>query len=758
MSKASETITENIFRDFYGPTTFLEKSAIENRYGFQSKKGTENIGYPDFFKEESDYVIVVEAKALKQSEAEEEVKFYMENNNIIKDIIGIAVSGQKLNQIKVSYFYKLKDDNEINKIEIKDRLLQLNVLEKVFTNKKYGETITDDDFITIIKQLNEKFHEDQKVRSTDRSLFFSGLLIALTNNNFRNIYKSIEAPTKQDVATVNATVLEAHYLNEAIVNAIDSQLSSKINNLSKQISWKDQFSFIKNIDYSLNAYKTILEFIESRIYIPFENEEKQDILGKAYKVFLSRAGSAEDKNIILTPDHIKRLMVKLARLTINDVVIDTCMGSGGFLMEAMEVMSIMAKDDIEKIEEIQTKQLIGIENDTTLFALACSNMFLHGDGRSNLLYRSSLLESDKNGKLINSSDEDLLEFIHQLGPTKCIINPPYERSNPIDFTIQAINYIKDNGKLIIIMPTPTLSKHKDDGKTIELLTKAKLDFVIKMPYALFNEQKRTVNTSIFGFTKTPHNVNDEVIFYDLKDDGFESIQHKGRIDVNNKWDDLENQLLDVINNSKEIKDISIKKKIFRQLKDGSYELVPYGVTKKEQNENMVKMGTLFDFDKDIKNSDKLASSKNDESGKYDFITASSEWKKHTEYTHDTEALIYAIGAGGSLGKSQYVNGKFIPSNLVTVLTKKKDSNYEINFKFYNLYLNAIREQITDDLANGTSKLTLSKTDLAEYYIEYFPIEVQNNYVQNYIEPYEQQLQELQSAEQELLNSITHLLD
>lgn len=557
MSKASETITENIFRDFYGPTTFLEKSAIENRYGFQSKKGTENIGYPDFFKEESDYVIVVEAKALKQSEAEEEVKFYMENNNIIKDIIGIAVSGQKLNQIKVSYFYKLKDDNEINKIEIKDRLLQLNVLEKVFTNKKYGETITDDDFITIIKQLNEKFHEDQKVRSTDRSLFFSGLLIALTNNNFRNIYKSIEAPTKQDVATVNATVLEAHYLNEAIVNAIDSQLSSKINNLSKQISWKDQFSFIKNIDYSLNAYKTILEFIESRIYIPFENEEKQDILGKAYKVFLSRAGSAEDKNIILTPDHIKRLMVKLARLTINDVVIDTCMGSGGFLMEAMEVMSIMAKDDIEKIEEIQTKQLIGIENDTTLFALACSNMFLHGDGRSNLLYRSSLLESDKNGKLINSSDEDLLEFIHQLGPTKCIINPPYERSNPIDFTIQAINYIKDNGKLIIIMPTPTLSKHKDDGKTIELLTKAKLDFVIKMPYALFNEQKRTVNTSIFGFTKTPHNVNDEVIFYDLKDDGFESIQHKGRIDVNNKWDDLENQLLDVINNSKEIKDISI---------------------------------------------------------------------------------------------------------------------------------------------------------------------------------------------------------
>lgn len=41
-------------------------------------------------------------------------------------------------------------------------------------------------------------------------------------------------------------------------------------------------------------------------------------------------------------------MVKLARLSIDDVVIDTCMGSGGFLMEAMEIMVNMAKDDEEK--------------------------------------------------------------------------------------------------------------------------------------------------------------------------------------------------------------------------------------------------------------------------------------------------------------------------------------------------------------------------------------------------------------------------
>ena len=79
-----------------------------------------------------------------------------------------------------------------------------------------------------------------------------------------------------------------------------------------------------------------------------QNDEKQDILGKAYKIFLKRAGKIDNKNIILTPDHIKSLMVELARLNVNDVVLDTCTGTGGFLMEAMEVLINLANSDEEK--------------------------------------------------------------------------------------------------------------------------------------------------------------------------------------------------------------------------------------------------------------------------------------------------------------------------------------------------------------------------------------------------------------------------
>ena len=168
-------------------------------------------------------------------------------------------------------------------------------------------------------------------------------------------------------------------------------------------------------------------------------------------------------------------MVELARLNVNDVVLDTCTGTGGFLMEAMEVLIQKAKNDETLIKNIKENQLIGFEVDSVLFALACSNMFLHGDGRTNLLFRSSLLD-DKNENIINNKDKDLLNYINSLKPTKCIINPPYETNSSIKFTLQALKYLEPNGKLIIIMPTPTLTQNQNSF-TAEVLKVAKLDFV-----------------------------------------------------------------------------------------------------------------------------------------------------------------------------------------------------------------------------------------------------------------------------------------
>ena len=108
----SETITENKFRDFYRNTPFIEKSAISSFYNFTSKKKDSNYkGYPDFFKDCNKFVIVVEAKASDQEKAIEEVQFYMKNNKIDKDIIGIAISGKE--ELVVDYFMKLSGGGDL---------------------------------------------------------------------------------------------------------------------------------------------------------------------------------------------------------------------------------------------------------------------------------------------------------------------------------------------------------------------------------------------------------------------------------------------------------------------------------------------------------------------------------------------------------------------------------------------------------------------------------------------------------------------
>lgn len=149
-NKISETKTENIIREYYGTREFIEKTAIPNHYGFKSKKQTENIGYPDFLKETEENIVIIEAKAIQHSKAEEEVKYYMTENKIEnKDIIGIAVSGQHINQIKVTYYYKIANQNKIETFMTKDTLLTIEEITDKLKKHKYGESLKQLLFSTI---------------------------------------------------------------------------------------------------------------------------------------------------------------------------------------------------------------------------------------------------------------------------------------------------------------------------------------------------------------------------------------------------------------------------------------------------------------------------------------------------------------------------------------------------------------------------------------------------------------------------------
>lgn len=168
----------------------------------------------------------------------------------------------------------------------------------------------------------------------------------------------------------------------------------------------------------------------------------------------------------------------------------------------------------------------------------------------------------------------------------------------------------------------------------------------------------------------------------------------------------------------------------------------------------VKIGDIFAIEKGS-----LQSSKNTP-GKYDFITAASKWKNHNSNDHDCEAIVYAVAASGSLGRAHYVNGKFIASDLCFILTEKNKDKYPVNFLFYQIIFEMLRDEIVSKTKTGTSKESINRGNFSNYEIPYFPIDFQlanyqrfvdaKNTIKTLIDEYEKQKSYAKQLRQNIL--------
>lgn len=192
----------------------------------KAKREAEKEGYPDFFCSCDEFSIIVEAKARNHESAKSEVQFYMEHNQISTDTIGIAVSGQTVQDLNVTYYLFLYGSTKATELKADSALLTIDNIEKLYKKSKCAEITTIEHLTKTLHQLNKQFQYENIVRDTERSLFFSGLMIALKDLTFRSSYESIQAPSKDEANASRTAMMEAHLLNEAIVNAITRQLRS----------------------------------------------------------------------------------------------------------------------------------------------------------------------------------------------------------------------------------------------------------------------------------------------------------------------------------------------------------------------------------------------------------------------------------------------------------------------------------------------------------------------------------------------------
>lgn len=139
---------------------------------------------------------------------------------------------------------------------------------------------------------------------------------------------------------------------------------------------------------------------------------KVDGIGAAYEVLGMRTGKDVKAGQFFTPENVVKFMVKLAELDQDDVILDPACGTARFLIYAMEDIrkKLTGRNLEEKFEEIKTKQLYGSDYDLNVAKLAKMNMYIHGDGKANIM--------DKDGLLLYEFDEkiDVILTNPPLGP------------------------------------------------------------------------------------------------------------------------------------------------------------------------------------------------------------------------------------------------------------------------------------------------------------------------------------------------------
>ena len=257
----------------------------------------------------------------------------------------------------------------------------------------------------------------------------------------------------------------------------------------------------------------------------------EDVMGIFFNEF-NRYKKKSESGQIFTPDHITSFMYRLINVTKNDYVGDFCCGSGAFLVKSMSNMMREAGGyNTNQSKEIRQNHLFGIEFDREIYALACANMMIHKDGKTNL-------------EQMDTRTEEACNWIKSKPITKVLMNPPFEQKLGVMQIVEnVLDSVKPGTECAFILPDKKLEK-SSKTQVKRILSNHRITKIIKLPEPLFFGVG--VTTSIFVFIAGQPQNGQEIFGCYIEEDGLETVKNQGRHDVKNKWQKIEDYWIDSI--------------------------------------------------------------------------------------------------------------------------------------------------------------------------------------------------------------------
>ena len=534
---------------------------IDDALKTASKKGTGHVGFPEYVGVVKDFIIVIEDKpktdkhvlldgSVISLETNAVVNYaingalfyakHLAKNTTYKKIIAIGVSGDKKRH-RISPIYVDDTDyyRELSDVESFISFNEKNIDEYYTREILKEDTNTEKELAEILKDA-ASLHEDLRnygnLKDIDKPLVVSGILLAL--NEIEKKSFSIDNLVGDTVETDGQKIYKAIESNLKRVNV---QPQVKLDKILSQFSIIRDTQILNEINDTLGEtpLKYYAKFLYEKIFKSIKyTSSSEDYLGRFYGEFMSYSGGdGQTLGIVLTPKHITELFCELLNLKPEDVVLDPCCGTAGFLIAAMHMMLKKAKDEVQKIH-IRKEQLHGIELQPYMFTIATTNMILRGDGKSNLINENFLKqESDK---------------LQLKSPTVGMMNPPYSqgsKKNPdlyeICFTEHLLDCLVEGGRCAVIVPQSSMTgKTKEEQAVKEnILKHHTLEGVITLNRDTFYGVGVMPCIAIFTAGE-PHPANKECKFINFENDGHKVSPHIGLIETESAKDKKQH-LLDV---------------------------------------------------------------------------------------------------------------------------------------------------------------------------------------------------------------------
>ena len=506
------------FKDKKGVRSGVGQLTTFNQLGFVSVADKPDGWYlPDNY---ADTAVVLETKASKISLGQAQVDELLKNVRITqtkyKHVVGILYNGDDTRVFKGEEEHKAQGTNVLHNVEYYIELFNVDSIDK--------ERIYE-----LTARINNCLHFEFGIKNLYHRMIFTACALVAK---------------RYDALMVNGMDYSA--FKTTIKSSIRSALSHDKRQNQKLELLLDVFSEIRmNLNVNSEDEKEqkhvkdlIGQFIEWVIEISdclnSDAWRGEDVMGIFFNEF-NRYKKKSESGQIFTPEHITDFMYRILEVNKNDKVLDATCGSGGFLVKAMaNMIQESGGAKTKKAKDIKEKQLYGIEYDREIYALACANMLIHKDGKTNL-EQMDARNTDVAGK-----------WIEGRGITKVLMNPPYEtRYGCMTIVENVLDSVPPNTDCAFILPDKKLEKTKK-AQMKRILSHHRLKKIIKLPEDLFFGVG--ITTSIFIFeTGVAQNSKDIFACY-MESDGLATVKNKGRHDVYGKWAAIEDYWVDVVEN------------------------------------------------------------------------------------------------------------------------------------------------------------------------------------------------------------------